>query len=78
MKRYFEKGDRVKVKPAQEVNELLKEFFANDDGRTKIVNDIADTDGEVYAVSPNEGHIQVLYRKDGVTHSWKVPVSVFH
>ena len=78
MKRYFEKGDRVKVKSALEINELLKEFFDNNDGRTKIVNDIANSEGEIFAVSPNEGHIQVLYRRDNTTHSWKVPVSVFH
>jgi hypothetical protein len=77
MKRYFEAGDQVKIKSKPQLEKILKSYFENQQGRDKIINDIAGTDGIVYAVAKDEGHIEVLYRPSNKTHTWKLPVSCF-
>jgi hypothetical protein len=78
MKIYFEKGDRVAITSNPILlHAKLKDYFKDEKGRTKIVEDIVHTCGVIYAVSENEGHIQALYQKDNSTHTWKLPVSVF-
>ena len=78
MRIYFEKGDRVAIysNPIL-LQTLLQDWFTDTAGRDKIVTDIVGSRGTIYAVSPDEGHIQALYRKDGCAHSWKLPVTVF-
>jgi len=78
MRIYFEKGDRVKI-PSNPIilQSLLQDWFTDRVGREKVINDIMGTTGVIYAVSKDEGHIQVLYQKDGSTHTWKLPVTIF-
>lgn len=79
MKIYYEKGDRVQViSDHQELREVLLTSFSDEKGMDKILNDISGTTGMVFAVTPNEGHKEVLYQKDGSQHTWKVPVGVFN
>jgi hypothetical protein len=78
MRIYFEKGDRVAIfsNPIL-LQTLLQDWFTDTAGRNKVIADITGTRGTIHAVSPDEGHYQVLYMKDGSKHSWKLPVTVF-
>lgn len=76
MKPYYENGDRVTIlSDSDQVHNLLSETF-EEKGRTKIVAEILGTTGTVVGVVENMGHIEVLYRPDGVTHSWKIPTFI--
>lgn len=76
MKPYYENGDRVTIlSNSNQVHNLLLKTF-EEKGREKIVAEILGTTGTVVGVVEGMGHKEVLYRPDGVTHSWKIPTFI--
>lgn len=76
--RKYSPGDDVRVSSdVLHVDNILSTIFKDDKGRRKILDDIVGTQGTVVAASNGEEHLQVLYRRGGVKHTWKVPVEVF-
>lgn len=78
MKIYYQKDDRVRIfSNTLRLDSLLEDYFKEEKGRYKVIDDIKGTTGTVVGVVEGMGHKEVLYSPDHGTHSWKLPVSVF-
>lgn len=73
---YYEKGDEIEIKG--DIDSLMKEhgYFSEPKGLEKIIDDVKGTKGIVFAVIEGSGHKSVLYKKEGVEHTWWIPVQI--